>query len=96
MAVHTVKNAFPELNFSGNACSPNEYLIGKPVASIRYANGVEIGFWGDSPEDMEELTMLFKEAQKEERDENSRYMQPHIVKYYDFRDPAFAPNRLLK
>ena len=81
MAVHKERNTFPELNFAGHACSSDEFLIGKPVASIRYSNGVEIGFWGDSPEDMEELTRQFQEAQKEERDDNSRYMQPHIVEF---------------
>lgn len=94
MAVHRERNVLPELNFSGHACSPDEFLIGKPVASIRYSNGVEVGFWGDSPEDMDELKRQFKQAQQDARDNNSRYMQPHIV---EFREPystdSLSPRR---
>jgi hypothetical protein len=89
MAVHRERNTFPELNFSGHACSEDDFLIGKPVASVCYSNGVAVGLWGDSPEDMPELIKQFKEAQNDARDENCRYMQPHIVEYRKFV-PSFS------
>jgi hypothetical protein len=64
----------------GHACTPDDFLIGKPVASVSYSNGVVVGLWGDSLDDMEELKKMFKEAQHEWEGE-ARYMQPHIVQY---------------
>lgn len=82
MAVHREKNIFPELNWAGNACTPNNFLVGKPVASISFPNGVELGLWGDSPEDMEELERQFQEAHQTENNK-CRLMQPHIVEFHD-------------
>lgn len=74
-----VSYPFPSLNLMGNTSDPNDFYLGKPVASMS-VRGVATEFFADTPDEFTELEKLFRERQKEVRGEpDCRWMQPHIV-----------------
>ena len=79
MALHKVNHTFDSLSVGGQACSRDEFFLGKPVASVSTERN-EYGFWGDTPEDLPLVVEAFVREQKEQKGERRiRYMQPHIV-----------------